>query len=221
MHGIVPFILLGSALKFLRLFGSCSFRPPESSCRIDGAWMTVVVGISWHEYLVILSLAEMKGLAFGELEVGGNMRNFLVQTLSPHLSAELAIHVSSLNERLLSSLCQPTPPVFGSLRLFSPSLTAPSLLEHLITGSLYLGLLWHWDIFDATSVSDAWEMLSKILGCEWVVLGAEEQTFIDPLPQALLFCFALAKTTTVCPAVIRRTGMSCYVTHGYHQPQAY
>ena len=70
MRGTVLFILLGSTLKFLRIFDSCSFCPPKPSCWIDGSWMTVVVVVSWHEYLVSLSLAEMKGLAFGKLEVG-------------------------------------------------------------------------------------------------------------------------------------------------------
>lgn len=135
--GIVLFILLGSALKLLKLLGSWSYCcSPEPSCQSDGAWMTAVVVALWHEYLVTLSLGEMTGLAFGELEVGEDMRNFLV--LLPCLSAGLSIHVFSLNSPLLSGLCRPPPPVFGSLKPFSSSLTTPnSLLGHLVVLSQY------------------------------------------------------------------------------------
>lgn len=51
--------------------------------------------------------------------------------------------------------------------------------------------------------------------------GAEEQSFIDPLLQDSRFSPALAKTTTVGLAIMCHMGLSCYVTHGCHRPQAY
>lgn len=160
---MIVVILLGSALKFSKLFGNCSHCSPESSCRICGVWMTIVAVILWHEYLVTLSLGEIKGLGFGEFEVREDIRNYLV--LLPRLSAQLSTHVFDLNRPPLSSLCQPTPPVVCAPLLSKPHHPKQSVGAFIML-SVCLGLLWHCDIFEAndhpvflyfsSSVSGVW-----------------------------------------------------------------
>lgn len=139
-------------------------------------WLSFHGGSPWPSW----ALQKWKGLHLGNLKLGG-YEEFSSSNPAPHLSAELSIHVFSLNKHLLSSLCRPTPPVLGSLKLFSPSLTSPNLLEHFITWCLYMELLWRCDVFEdslclllqsllsPSSVPDPWWVPSTGLGCEWVV----------------------------------------------------
>lgn len=59
-----PVMLLGSALHFSKLFGSCSHCSPEPSCQIGGVWMAAGCHL-WHECLVTLLWRNQRAWTWG------------------------------------------------------------------------------------------------------------------------------------------------------------